>query len=102
VAQARLPVRKIREVLRLSAAGKSGRQIAAAIGSALSTVQTCLRRAEDAGLSWPEAEPLSESALQSRLYPPAATPSTRPEPDFAQLHAELSRPGVTRLLLWQE
>jgi hypothetical protein len=22
--------------------------------------------------------------------------------DFAKLHAELSRPGVTRLLLWQE
>ena len=95
-------MRKIREVLRLSAAGKSGRQIAAAIGSALSTVQTCLGRAEDAGLGWPEAEPLSEAALHARLYPPAATPSTRPAPDFAQLHAELSRPGVTRLLLWQE
>ena len=102
MAQARLPVRKIREVLRLSAAGKSGRQIAAAIGSALSTVQACLRRAEDAGLGWPEAEPLSEAELQARLYPPPAAPSTRPAPDFAQLHAELARPGVTRLLLWQE
>jgi len=102
VAQARLPVRKIREVLRLSAAGKSGRQIAAAIGSALSTVQACLRRAQEAGLGWLEAEPLSEAELHARLYPPPTPASTRPAPDFAQLHAELSRPGVTRVLLWQE
>ena len=42
--QARLPVRKIREVLRLKAEGFSDRQIAKAIGSARSTVQECLRR----------------------------------------------------------
>jgi DNA-binding NarL/FixJ family response regulator len=37
VGQERLPVRKIREVLRLKAEGFSDRQIAAAIGSARST-----------------------------------------------------------------
>jgi transposase len=97
-----LPVRKIREVLRLKAAGMSGREIAAATGSALSTVQTCLRRAEAAGLGWPLAEELTEDALYAQLYRREAPAATRPAPDFAQLHAELSRPGVTRLLLWQE
>lgn len=43
--QQRLPVRKIREVLRLKAEGFSDRQIGAAIGSVRSTVQECLRRA---------------------------------------------------------
>ena len=43
--QEMLPVRKIREVLRLKAEGFSERQIAAAIGSARSTVQECVRRA---------------------------------------------------------
>jgi DNA-binding NarL/FixJ family response regulator len=38
VGQARLPVRKIREVLRLKAEGFSDRQIGVAIGSARSTV----------------------------------------------------------------
>ena len=103
MAQARLPVRKILEVLRLQAAGLKGRQIAAAIGSALSTVQECLRRAREARVTWPLPEELSEEALQARLYPrEASAHSGRPGPDFAHLHAELARPGVTRLLLWQE
>jgi DNA-directed RNA polymerase specialized sigma24 family protein len=50
VAQQRLPVRKIREVLRLKAAGLSDRRIAAVIGSARSTVQECVRRARKAEL----------------------------------------------------
>lgn len=98
-------MRKIREILRLRAAGLSGRQIAAAIGSALSTVQTCLRRAQAAGLAWPLAETLTEAELDERLYrreTPLPIRTTRPIPDFATLHAELARPGVTRLLLWQE
>ena len=54
MAQARLSVRKIREVLRLkSEARLSDRQIAAVLGSARSTVQECLKRARTAGLSWP-------------------------------------------------
>jgi transposase len=28
--------------------------------------------------------------------------SPRPQPDWARLHAELRRPGVTLLLLWEE
>lgn len=54
VAQARLSVRKIREVLRLkSEARLSDRQITAVLGSVRSTVQECLRRARTAGWSWP-------------------------------------------------
>ena len=67
MAQARLPVRKIFEVLRLQAAGMKGRQIAAAIGSALSTVQECLRRAREAGLTWPLPDDLNEEALHARF-----------------------------------
>ena len=46
MAQARLSVRKIREVLWLKVEARLGdREIAAAIGSARSTVQECLRHA---------------------------------------------------------
>jgi transposase len=102
VAQQRLPVRKIREVLRLKAAGLSDRKIAATIGSARSTVQECVRRAQEAGISWPLTDEFDESALHARLYRRSVPLSRHPAPDFAQLHAELARPGVTRLLLWQE
>ncbi len=63
--QARLPVRKIREVLRLKAEGFSDRQIAAAIGSARSTVQECARRARDAGVTWPLPPAMDEAALHA-------------------------------------
>jgi transposase len=98
-----LSVRKIREVLRLKAEARlSDRQIAAAIGSARSTVQECLRRAKAAGLSWPLAEEFDEEALLARLYPKAAIAPRYPTPDFAVIHAEFARKGVTRMLLWQE
>jgi transposase len=45
---------------------------------------------------------LDESALHERLYKRSVPLSSRPQPDFVQLHAELARPGVTRMLLWQE
>jgi transposase len=102
VAQARLAMRKIREVLRLKAAGVSDRQIAASIGSARSTVQECLRRSREAGIAWPLRDDLDEAALHVRLYQRQVPLSGRPQPDFAELHAELARPGVTRMLLWME
>jgi transposase len=103
VAQARLSVRKIREVLRLKAEARlSDRQIAEAIGSARSTVQECLRRAKAAGLSWPLPAECDDEALTARLYPKAALAPRYPTPDFAAVHAELARKGVTRMLLWQE
>jgi transposase len=102
VGQLRLPVRKIREVLRLKAEGVSDRQIGVAIGSARSTVQECLRRARDAGVSWPLPPDLDETTLHARLYRRVVPASTTPRPDFPYIHAELRRRGVTRLLLWQE
>lgn len=102
MAQKRLPVRKIREVLRLKAADVSNRRIADATGCSRSSVERCLRRATQAGIGWPLPDELDDTELEARLYPKAPLPDTRPAPDFAALHRELSRPGVTRMLLWQE
>ena len=95
-------MRKIREVLRLKADGFSDRQIAAAIGSARSTVQECVRRAREAGVSWPLPPSMDEAALHARMYRRVVPLSRTPRPDFAYLHEELRRRGVTRLLLWEE
>jgi hypothetical protein len=89
-------MRKIREILRLRAAGLSPRQIADSVGSALSTVQGCLRRALRAELSWPLPADLDDPGLEARLYPPKPRVAEIPLPDFAHVHRELSRPGVTR------
>jgi hypothetical protein len=95
VAQARLSVRKIRDVLRLEAeAHLSDRQIAAVLGSARSTVQECLRRARAAGLSWPLPADVDDEALWARLYPRAVEPPRYPTPDFARIQSELTHKGA--------
>lgn len=50
-----------------------------------------------------QANVLSDEELQARLYPPPRPRSSvRQEPDYAALHQELKRPGVTLQLLWEE
>jgi transposase len=96
-------MRKIREVLRLKfEAGLSERVIAQAVACSRSALQECLKRARTAGIGWPLPADLDEAALHERLYPREPLPSLRPEPDWAWVHEELARPGVTKLLLWQE
>jgi transposase len=97
-------MRKIRDVLRLSAAGMSKRKIAASLGVSATAAGDCIRRARRVGLGWPLPEGLTEEALECRLYPPpsVAARDRRPQPDWAAVHRELRRPGVTLQLLWEE
>ena len=53
MATKRLPMRKIRDALRLDASGLSRRQIAASLIIGRTAVRTYLDRAHAAGLSWP-------------------------------------------------
>src|SRR6516165_6163095 len=101
----RLPMRQVREVLRLKhAAGLSERGIAASLGISRTTVAEYLRRTAVVGITWPVPDELDDVALERRLFSPpfAVQESPRPQPDWARLHAELRRPGVTLLLLWEE
>jgi len=100
---ARLPMRNIRDVLRLTAAGMSSRKIAASLSIGATTVIDCLHRARRAGLTWPLSDGLDDAMLELRLYPPqATTKEQRPLPNWAVIQRELKRPGVTLELLWQE
>jgi hypothetical protein len=100
----RLPMRKIRDVLRLRAGGMSKRNIAASLAIGATAAGDCVRRARRAGLSWPLPENLSDEALERLLYPPplVAAKDRRAQPDWAEIHRELRRPGVTLQLLWEE
>src|SRR6266545_4665539 len=101
----RLSMRQVHEVLRLKwASGLSDRQIAQRLGLSRPTVAAYVQRAQAAGLSWPLPEGLDEAALERLLFPPSPAHSLFPPlaPDWAQVHQELKRKGVTLLLLWQE
>src|SRR3970040_1015190 len=98
-----LPMRRLRELLRLKYdAGLSHRAIAQACAMGLGTVTTYLQRAAAAGLAWPLPEDLDDGALEARLFARPATPLARDRvvPEWAQLHHELKKPGVTLALLW--
>ena len=105
MAQKRLSMRKIRELLRLKyECRRSHREIAASLGLAHSTVSEYLRRAAEAGVSWPVPEEFDDERLEAALFPPwPPSRVPRPEPDWGWVHRELRRhKGVTLQLLWLE
>lgn len=102
MAAERLSMRKIKEVLRLAALGHSRRAIGRSVGISHGTVGFYLQAAESAGLLGETAEPLSETELEERLFPPAKAEGARPLPAWPEVERELRRPGVTLQLLWYE
>ena len=97
-------MRQVREVLRLKhVCGHSGHRIAAMVGVSRYTVAEYLRRAAVVGITWPVPDALDDMALERKLFtPPFTSEPERPQPEWARIHAELRKPSVTLLLLWEE
>ncbi len=104
MAPRRLPMRKIREILRLKwKLGKSHRETATSLGISPGSVGSAVSRARRAKLSWDDMERLSDEELQARLYgAPGAPGVKRPMPDLAHIDIELRRVGVTLEVLHME
>lgn len=101
----RLPMRHLRELLRLRHAGLPQHVIAQSLGLGQGTVSKYLSRARQAGLSWPLSPDLDQDErLEALLFPPPPDlpAELRPKPDWAEVHRELRRPDVTLTLLWEE
>lgn len=100
----RLPMRKIREALRLRSEGLSARKVAQSLSLGRATISDYLRRSDVAGLSWPLPDDVSDAGLEQLLFPRTAgnLRGSFPQPDWAYVHAELRRKGVTLALLWEE
>jgi transposase len=101
----RVSMRKIKEVLRLKWQNDcSNNQVAKSCNIARSTVKEYLRRARDAGLSWPLDPHLDDTALENLLFPVTQVSccSERKMPSMEYLFRELKRKGVTLQLLWYE
>ena len=100
-----LTMRQIRDLLRLSHEGCSVRDLVLRYGVARSTIQDNLKRAKDAGLTWPLPADLTDDFLEKALFSDKGRKAghrRRPEPDWALLARELKRPGVTLSVLWEE
>jgi transposase len=96
-------MRKIRDVLRLKFEVQlSHGKIAAATGVSKGAVTNTVQRAVQKGLSWPLPADLDDSRLEALLYAQAAPRREYALPDYALIHQELKRKGVTLQLLWEE
>jgi transposase len=101
----RVSMRRVREILRLKHGGASDRQIARSLSLARSTVGLTLERAVAAKLRWPLPATLTDRVLEAMLYAGHGSQQgarRKAEPDWAYVHHELRRPGVTLMLLWEE
>ena len=90
-----------REILRLHSLGLNKTEIAASMGCSRNTAASVIRRAEACGLSYPLPAELSDKQLAEMLFPAAAKPVYK-MPDYAYVHKELQKDGVTLNLLWLE
>lgn len=92
-----------REIMRLKSLGYTQRQIAASVHSGRDTVSEVLSLAQEKGLAWPLDDTATNPVLLNILYPARQeAASLRKQPDYAYIHKELARPGVTLTLLWNE
>ena len=101
----RTSMRLIRDVLRLKyEAGLSLRQISRCLNIGLGTVSLHLNRAKEANLTWPLPMGMDDAALERALFPNQLAPARvgYVEPDYAAMHRDLRKPGVTKQLLWEE
>ena len=104
MANRRIAMRKIRQVLRLALeAGASRRRIAKSLGLSRDVVTDYLTRAVAAGLAWPLSPDLDDAQLENLLFPPLGVNLHRkPEPDWAVIHQEMKRKGATLQALHEE
>jgi transposase len=103
MARERLSMRKIKEILRLKSLGFSSRKIALSVKISRSTVAEYIERAQKANIIWPLPEDLADEKLKELLFgDEEEKPRLRTEPDYAYMHKELKRKGVTLSLLWKE
>jgi transposase len=97
-----MTIRMIKDVLRLKHESQfSHARIAATLQISKGVVSKYVSLAADAGLTWDELRELDEVAIAARLLPGSRNSAYVP-PDYARIHQELRRKGVTLTLLWQE
>ena len=97
-------MRQIRETLRLHLqAGLSYSEVGRSLKISKSTAGNYVSLARMAGVDWAVVQTLTDEELEARLFLPALPRNSRQlVPDFAGVHQELKRAGVTLQLLWEE
>ncbi|SDH05090.1 IS21 family transposase [Propionivibrio dicarboxylicus] len=105
MAAERIAMHKIKELLRLKyECALSFERIGRALKLSKGVVAKYVKAAQVAGLDWAQIRALDEEALEHRLALRTGRGKSRGHvaPDFAAIHQELKKNGVTLALLWEE
>lgn len=99
----RISLRMIKDIIRLKYHSHlSHEQIASALKISKGAVSKYLALSQAAALDWDTVQHWSEQRLTSALLPNTSASQPYAVPDWARIHRELDRKGVTLMLLWQE
>ena len=83
--------------------GLSQKNIAYSCSASKSTVNRVIKRAKELELSWPLDDNQTDAVLAEKFYPSHQNQlNDRRLPNFAYVHKELLKNGVTKKLLWTE
>jgi transposase len=105
MAQNRLPMTKLKEILRLRIGEeRSLRTVSRSVKCSPSKVHAIEVRARMLGVTWPPDPSMDWSTVEALIYDSMGHAARRrkTEPDWAYIHKELKRKHVTLFLLWQE
>lgn len=96
-------MRNIREVLRLGlACNMSSRDIGQSLRISHFSAQKYIKIAQEAGLDWSKIAAMSDASLATLVRGTMLRTAAKPLPDYAHVHREMKKKGVTLELLWQE
>jgi transposase len=104
MATERLPMRQIRDILRLKwTLQRSHRQTARSVGVSAGSVAAVVSRATHRGFTWEAVTALTDDQLEAALWgPKLPLTAARSVPDPLHIHTELRGKGVTLELLHLE
>jgi len=91
-----------REIIRLASLGLSKTGIGKQLGCSRNTISVILGRAQRQNIRWPLPDNQNDKILEETLFPEKAAESHYKMPDYAKVHHDMGKPGVTFTLLWDE
>ena len=99
----RISMRKLKEAARLLLEFKLGvRQIARTCDISTSTAHAYVDRLKELDVPYGEIAVMGDDELEELLFPQGERAPAKPLPDFEYLSKEMTRPGVTLMLLHEE
>lgn len=95
-------MRDLKRILKLRFENHSQREIARILSVSRNTVRDVFDAQDAVGVYWNVACDLSESQIEEILFPKNGIDVSYEEPDYAYVHKELLKVGVTLKMLWNE